>query len=131
MLRGHPEHDRRKAQGHADEQRAAEGAFHIALQHRAQHQREGGDQDQYHQPAGGPVPEAEAVEDPAEPLHHQRLDILPEGRHHGHQRPQMEHQVKRHGVYIVLVKIQQRLHQRQMTGGGDGQEFRKALHRAQ
>ena len=43
----------------------------------------------------------------------------------------MEHQVKRHGVYIVLVKIQQRLHQRQMTGGGDGQEFRKALHRAQ
>ena len=43
----------------------------------------------------------------------------------------MEHQVKGHRIHVVRFKIHQRLHQRQVPRGGNGQKLCQSLYRAQ
>ena len=100
------------------------------LQHGPQRQRHRGQQQQNNQPPGRLIADPEPVDDPFDGLCHQFFHVAPESGDHRRQRAHMEHQVKGYRVYIVPLKIHQRLHQRQMAGRRDGEKLRQSLHRA-
>ena len=101
------------------------------LQNGPQRQGQCCQQQQDDEPPGGAAADPEPVDHPLDKGDHQGLDIAPEGDDHSHQRPQMEHQVKGHRVYVVLFKVQHRLHQGQVARGRNGEKLRQTLDSAQ
>ena len=71
------------------------------------------------------------VPDPAEELHHHRLDVGPVSYKHCKQCPQVKQDAEKDIVHPINAQVEQVLGNGQMAGTGNGQKFRHALDQSQ